>query len=499
MLSMKQISKSFPGVQALEGVDFEVHPGEIHALVGANGAGKSTLMKILSGVYSATEGEIIIEGKHVEINSPIDAKRNGIVIVYQEVDTALVPHLTVAENIMMDQIVSPEQGLFVHWKEIYAKAQKEIDAIGLNIEAKQLISDLTLSQKQMVLIGRAVYQKAQYLLLDEPTAPLSLTETERLFTIIKKLKEDGMGIVFISHRLDEVFHICEKITVLRDGKLVDSYQIAESSIDKIVEAMLGKKLGNAYPPIKSDIGDTILEVKGLSGDGGIHEIEMHVRAGEIVGLTGLVGGGKTELCKLLFGEGDISEGEVILHGKTLSLKTPNDAVKSGIALVPEERRKEGILVDESIATNLTLPTLGKYCSASLMRKGKIKKASLESIEKVGVKTPHEKQLVSNLSGGNQQKVVIGKWLLSDADLFLLDEPTKGVDVGSKSDIYHLIAELGEEHKGVIYASCEFSEILGLTHRVYVMYNGTIVKELVTADTSEEELLFYSTGGAEFGK
>ncbi len=499
MLSMKQISKSFPGVQALEGVDFEVAPGEIHALVGANGAGKSTLMKILSGVYPATEGEISIDGQVVEINSPIDAKHHGIVIVYQEVDTALVPHLSVAENIMMDQIVSPQQGLFINWKEIYTKAQKEIDAIGLKLEAKQLISDLTLSQKQMVLIGRAVYQKAKYLLLDEPTAPLSLTETEKLFTIIKKLKADGMGIVFISHRLDEVFHICDKITVLRDGKLVGSYPTAQSSIDRIVEAMLGKKLDNAYPPIKSDIGERLLEVKGLSGEGGISGIDMEVRAGEIVGLTGLVGGGKTELCKLLFGEGKIEEGEVRLHGKPLTLKTPNDAVRAGMALVPEERRKEGILVEESIATNLTLPTLEKYCSASLMRKGKIKKISLESIEKVGIKTPHEKQLVSNLSGGNQQKVVIGKWLLSDAELFLLDEPTKGVDVGSKSDIYHLIAELGEEQKGVVYASCEFSEILGLTHRVYVMYNGTIVKELVTAETSEEELLFYSTGGAEFGK
>ena len=499
MLSMKQISKSFPGVQALTGVDFEIKPGEIHALVGANGAGKSTLMKILSGAYRATEGEIIIDGNRVEINDPTDSKRNGIVIVYQEVDTALVPHLTVAENIMMDQIVSPDHSLFVRWSDIYKEAQEVIDAIGLHIEPKQLISDLTLSQKQMVLLGRAVYQKAQYLLLDEPTAPLSLTETEKLFTIIEKLRNDGMGIVFISHRLDEVFNTCEKITVLRDGKLVDTYSIAKSSIDKIVEAMLGRKLENAFPQIKEDIGEKLLEVKGLSGDGGIHAIDLHVDAGEIVGITGLVGGGKTELCKLLFGEGKIHEGEVRLKGKKISLRTPHDAVKAGFALVPEERRKEGVLVEESIATNLTLPTLSRYCSATLMRKNRIKKASLESIEKVGIKTPHEKQLVSNLSGGNQQKVVIGKWLLSDAEIFLLDEPTKGVDVGSKSDIYALISELGEAHKGVIYASCEFSEVLGLSHRIYVMYNGTIVKELITADTSEEELLFYSTGGTEFGK
>ncbi len=499
MLSMKNISKSFPGVKALEEVNFEIHPGEVHALVGANGAGKSTLMKILSGAYSATEGEIVIDDKSVEIANPTDAKANGIVIVYQEVDTVLVPHLSVAENIMMDQIVSTQQGLFINWKEIYARAQQEIDAIGLNIEAKQLISDLTLSQKQMVLLGRAVYQKATYLLLDEPTAPLSLTETQKLFTIIKKLQADGMGIVFISHRLDEVFHICDKITVLRDGRLVGTYLTQESSIDKIVEAMLGKKLDNAFPPTKTEIGETLLEVKNLSGDGGVNDVSLHVKSGEIVGITGLVGGGKTELCKLLFGEGKISQGEIHLHGKKLKLDTPTEAVKAGIALVPEERRKEGILIEESIATNLTLPTLDKDCTASLIRGKRVKTRSLHGIEKVGVKTPHEKQLVANLSGGNQQKVVIGKWLLSDAALFLLDEPTKGVDVGSKSDIYSLISALGAEHKGVVYASCEFSEILGLTHRVYVMYNGTIVKELITAQTSEEELLFYSTGGAEFGK
>jgi len=498
MLTMRGISKYFPGVKALEGVDFEVRPGEVHALVGANGAGKSTLMKVLSGAYSASEGEIVIGGESVTINNPTDAKSHGVVIVYQEVDTALVPHLSVAENMMMDEISSPDQGLFVRWKEIYAKAQREIDSIGLHIEARQKISDLTLSQKQMVLIGRAVYQKAKYLLLDEPTAPLSLKETEKLFTIIKKLQSEGMGIVFISHRLDEVFHTCEKITVLRDGKLVGSYEAAQSSIDRIVEAMLGKKLDNAYPKVRSETGKVMMTVKGLAGDGGIHDVDLEVKAGEIIGLTGLVGGGKTELCKLLFGEGNITEGEVQMHGKRQQYRTPSDAVRAGVALVPEERRKEGILVEERISTNLTLPTLSHYCTAAVMRPGKIRKVSRESILKVGVKTTDEKQLVANLSGGNQQKVVIGKWLLSDAELFLLDEPTKGVDVGSKSDIYHLIAELGESGKGVIYASCEFSEILGLTHRVYVMYNGTIVKELVTAETSEEELLFYATGGKEFG-
>jgi simple sugar transport system ATP-binding protein len=498
-LIMKNISKSFPGVKALEDVDFELESGEIHALVGANGAGKSTLMKILSGVYSATSGEIYIDEKKLDINNPSDSKQNGIVIVYQEVDTALVSHLSVAENIMMDYMVNEQKSIFINWKKIYKKAQEVINDIGLHIQAKQLVSELTLSQKQMVLIGRAVFQKAKYLLLDEPTAPLSLTETNKLFTIIKKLQKDGMGIIFISHRLDEIFNTCERITILRDGKLVDTYKTDDIDIDFAVAKMLGKKLDNAYPKITAKIGKTIFEVKDLSGTGGIYDINFYVQEGEVIGLTGLVGGGKTELCKLLFAEGDINSGTINLNGKDLILDTPSDAVKAGLALVPEERRKEGVLVDENIATNMTLPTLDNYCKLSLMNKKKINTTAQNSIKNVHIKTPNEKQLVSNLSGGNQQKVVIGKWLLSKAKIFLLDEPTKGVDIGSKAEIYNLISQLGEDKKGVVYASCEFNEVLGLTHRIYVMYNGTIVKELETKNTTEEELLFYSTGGKNFGE
>lgn len=493
-LEMKGITKKFPGVTALEDVHFEVEKGEIHALIGANGAGKSTLMKILAGAYGGYEGDIFIGGEKILINNPIDAKRNGIVIVYQEVDTALVPYLTVAENIMMDYIVSEQKGIMMNWKEIKARAKKEIQDLGVNINVNQLVSELTLSEKQMVLIGRAVFQKAKYLILDEPTAPLSIEETKALFKIIKKLKEDGLSVIFISHRLDEVFDICEKITVLRDGRFVGTYPTVDMTIDKVVEKMLGRKLEQSFPKIKADIGENLLEIKNLTGSGGINQVNIQVKAGEIIGLAGLVGGGKTELCKLLFGEGRVSEGEIWLKGIKASVKSPYQAVKNKMALVPEERRKEGILVHESISTNITLPTLKRYCKGSFMQKVKIKKIALETIQKVGIKTPNEKQLVANLSGGNQQKVAIGKWLLSDADIFILDEPTKGVDVGSKAEIYALIGELVKQGKAVIYASCEFGEILGLTDRAYVMYNGTTVKELITKDTTEEELLYYSAGG-----
>lgn len=493
-LMMKSITKTFPGVRALNEVNFSVGDNEVHALIGANGAGKSTLMKILAGAYPEYEGEIFIDDVAILNKSPIEAKKNGVVIVYQEVDTALVPHLTVAENIMMDAIIDTSQKIFINWKSIYSQAKRELDSVGLDINVNKLVSELTLSEKQMVLIARAVFQKAKFLILDEPTAPLSLEETEKLFTIVNKLKKDGMSIIFISHRLDEVFKISDHITVLRDGSYVGTYPIHEVTIDKIVEKMLGRRLESTFPKVEATIGEELLRVEHLSGTGGINDVNFHLKRGEIIGLAGLVGGGKTELCKLLFGEGNIHEGEIYIRGSAVRIVSPAHAVKEGMALVPEERRKEGILVHEAIDTNLTLPTLSKYCKSIFISRKKIKETSSRLIESVGIKTPNEKQKVANLSGGNQQKVAIGKWLNSDADIYIFDEPTKGVDVGSKAEIYKLIGDLVAAGKGVIYASCEFNEILGLSDRAMVMYKGTIVKELMTQNTEEEELLLYSTGG-----
>ena len=491
---MQSITKFFPGVQALSNVDFLVDSGEIHALIGANGAGKSTLMKILSGAISNYEGKIFIDNEPVQITNPIQAKSSGIVTVYQEVDIALVPHLTVAENILMDAIASKEQSLFIEWKKIEEAAAMEIKSLDLDIDVNAQISDLTLSQKQMILISRAVSQKAKILILDEPTAPLSIEETKKLFKIINKLKLSKMSVIFISHRLDEVFKISEKITVLKDGQYVGTYLTKDTTINKIVERMLGKKLEKTYPKHVGKIGETTLLVRDLSGTGGIHNINIRIKQGEIVGLCGLVGGGKTELCKLLFGEGIVTNGDILLFDEKIKMHTSSEAVMNGFAFVPEERRKEGVLVQESIETNITLPTLSNYCYGMFLNKKKTKEISHEMIEQVNIKTPNENQIVANLSGGNQQKVVIGKWLLSDAKIFILDEPTKGVDIGSKSEIYRLISDIVKKNKSVLYASCEFSEILGLTDRTYVMYKGTIVKELITKKTTEEELLFYSTGG-----
>jgi len=495
-LEMKDISIEFPGVKALQNVDFTVKAGEIHALIGANGAGKSTLMKILGGVYKGFTGEIMMNDEVVHIHNPHDAKKHGVVVVYQEVDTALVPSLSVAENIMIDYIVNNHKNVFINWKKINQQAKNALDMIGLEVNVNRVVSELTLSEKQLVLLARAVFQNAKYLVLDEPTAPLSVEETNRLFEIVRKLQKTGVSIIFISHRLYEIFEICEMITILKDGMLVGQYPIKDLTIDDVVEKMLGRKMEQAIPKIKHKTDDIRLEVKDLSDGFLVENVTFNVHRGEIVGIAGLVGAGKTELANVLFGVTKTTSGQIYLDGVNVTPKDPSDAVKKRFALVPEERRKSGILVHENIETNLTLPTLEKYTKYTFMNRKKMKDVARELIQTVGIKTTNEKKLVAHLSGGNQQKVAIGKWINSDADVFILDEPTKGVDVGSKSEIYQLIGELVKKGKSVIYISCEFSEILGLTDRTYVMYDGMIRKELITANTNEEELLYYSTGGAD---
>ncbi|WP_432666998.1 sugar ABC transporter ATP-binding protein [Wukongibacter baidiensis] len=499
LLEMKNISKSFPGVRALKDVNFSMRSGTTHALIGANGAGKSTLMKVLAGAYGGDfEGKILIDDEEISINKPVDSRKQGIEIVHQEVDTALIPHLTVAENIMLDYTVNEYKKAFINWKDIKSKAKEVLKRLKLELNVDRIVSELSLSEKQLVLIGRAIAHDVKFIILDEPTAPLSLSETEQLFNIINDLKKEGVGIIFISHRLNELFRVCEDITVLKDGELVGTYKVSDMTIDSVIEKMLGRKMDETYPKIEAEIGDKIFEVKDLSGKGDVHidDVNMHVRAGEIVGIAGLVGAGKTELSKLLFGASVIEKGSVLVNNKEVSLKTPKHAVDSGICLVPEERRKEGILVKESVACNITLGTLKNFCNYSFINNIKINNRTNQVIKDLGIKTPSEKQKVAHLSGGNQQKVAIGKWLISDSDVYIFDEPTKGVDVGAKSDIFILISELAKKGKGIIYASCELGEIMGISDRIYVMYDGKIAKELITKDTNQEEILYYSTGGQE---
>jgi len=497
-LEMKDISIEFPGVKALSNVDFEVESGRIHALVGANGAGKSTLMKVLSGAYDHYTGRIFIDGKEVIIRSPRDAKELGIDIVYQEVDTALIPYLSVAENIMLDVLVNKMKGKqFVNWSKIHASATKVIKRVGIQLDTHTLVQELTLAEKQMVLIARAIAEERKFLVLDEPTAPLSYKETEELFRIVRDLAYNhDVGVIFISHRLPELFEICEEITIMRDGELVTRRKMEDLDSKQVVELMLGRQLDENYQKYNVDIGEKLLEVKNLNEkENTVRDINFYVRTGEIVGIAGLVGAGKTELCKTIFGALSAVSGEIILNNKQLNIKSPYSAVKQGLALVPEERRKEGVLVEEPVYSNLSAASLSDYTGKFSFLKPRAERAAAKKmIADLGIKTPHENQKLAFLSGGNQQKVAVGKWLMANADVYVFDEPTKGVDVGAKSEIFDLIGNLAGKGKGSIYASSELTEILAITDRIYVMYDGMIVKELQTSETNEEEILYYSTGG-----
>ncbi|MEK3883490.1 sugar ABC transporter ATP-binding protein [Paenibacillus sp. PL2-23] len=493
---MKGISIAFPGVQALTEVDFHTESGRAHALIGANGAGKSTLMKVLSGAYDHYTGEITIDGQPVHIRSPKDAKAHGIQIVYQEVDTALIPHLTASENIMMEHTIHGMKGKqFVNWRSIHRGAQDVLDRLKMKVPTKKLVQELTLAEKQMVLIARSVSMDCRFLVLDEPTAPLSRAETDSLFELVRLLKSQGVGVIFISHRLPELYEICDDITIMRDGRLVIREELAAMPQQAVVEHMLGAKLEGQFPARASRVGDIGFEAKHVRDDGKVNDVSLNIRKGEIVGLAGLVGAGKTELCRALFGASETASSELVLNGKRISASNPHAAARAGMALIPEERRREGIFVEESVTLNMTAASLSKFTGGGSWIKRKQEKLATERvIRDLGVKTPNADAMVRNLSGGNQQKIAIGKWLLADADVYIFDEPTKGVDVGAKRDIYNLIAELASRGKCILYASSELSEMLGITDRIYVMYDGSIQRELETAATSEEEIMLYSTGG-----
>jgi len=499
MLKILNLSAYYGSVKALSGVDFSIRNGEIRAVVGANGAGKSTLMKVLAGANSTYTGSILIDGVAKEIRDPRTAKMLGIELVYQEVDTALFPYLSVAENIMFNTLVTGMKGKsIVNWGSINRSAREILERLKMDIEVTRKVSSLTLAEKQMVLIARAVRERCRFLILDEPTAPLSLGEVEKLFRIVRDLAEqEGVGVIFISHRLPELFQICTSLTVMRDGAVVANRAVnADLTTREIVNLMLGRSFEENFPKIPTEIGEIMLEAVGLSDEAGrVRDVSFTIRGGEIVGICGLVGAGKTELCKLLFGANRMKSGQIKLKGRSLNIRTPTSAVRQKIALVPEERRKEGVLVTEPVYFNLSAACLGKFCNRfSFVRKSLEIKNAKRLVAELGIKTPSVHQKLKYLSGGNQQKVAVGKWLTSDSDVYMLDEPTKGVDVGAKHDIFQLIQGLAGNGKAVLYASSEINEILAITDRIYVMYNGSLVAELRTKMASEEEILYYATGG-----
>lgn len=489
-LEMRGISLAFSGFQALSRVDFTLNGGSVHALTGANGAGKSTLMAVLCGTHDHYEGEICINNQPVSIREPLDAKRLGIHLVQQEVDVALIPGLSIAENIMLDQLAQP--GHRYRWRDIRQQALAQLD---VSLDVRRSIDSCTLAEKQQILLARALSHHCRFLILDEPTAPLDAHESERLFAVVRRLQQQGIGVVFISHRIHELKAICDTLTVLRDGRLIESGPMADLSGEEIVEKMLGHELSDIYPPARPPHGDeTLLRVEGLHDDALLKDISLHLRKGEILGIAGLAGAGKTELCKALFGasKSRVANGE--LNHQPWKPRAPADSVLRGLALVPEERRKEGIFIDETVSMNLAVCADNSFSRWSLFGHRQAWRWAEEVIARVGVRTRGPGQVLRRLSGGNQQKVAIGKWLRNDASVLIFDEPTKGVDVKAKTDLFQLIDGLAREGKGVIYASGEFAELVGLCDRICVLWDGRIVAEIAGAEAREETLLYYSTGG-----
>lgn len=485
LLELKGISKQFPGVKALDDVSFAIWPGEVHMLLGENGAGKSSLMKCLCGAYQADAGAYFHKGEKVEIRTPADAKKLGIAVIFQEF--SLVPYLDVAQNIFLGREFKSKIPGLLDRRRLYAEAQKVLDRIGLEVNPRTKVHTLGVAQQQMVEIAKALSQDASILVMDEPTAALSDRETERLFAVMRQLQAKGTAIVYISHRMAEVFALGDRITVLRDGKNVGLAIPGETSPDQLVRMMVGRNVDMSYPRNFRAPGEVVLELKGLCATNGIADINLVVRAGEIVGLCGLVGSGRTEVARAVFGADAITSGEVRVFGR---VKTggPDLSAAEGIALIPESRKTEGLALIRTVSDNLAVAGLPKLFPNHLFSPGRARRSAQELIKRLRIATPSPNQSVGLLSGGNQQKVVIGKWLAAGARLFIFDEPTRGIDVGAKSEIFALIDQLVGEGAAVLMISSEQAEIVHVCDRAYVMRGRRIVGELSRTELSEENIV-----------
>jgi ribose transport system ATP-binding protein len=489
-VEMRGISKSFGGVQALKNVHFEVRPGEIHALMGENGAGKSTLMKVLAGAIPRDSGVILIDGKEQHISMPADAINLGISVIYQEF--MLAPHLTVAENIFIDKISGGKA--VINWKKLREKAYQELSRLGFtNIDPSAKVSSLSVAHQQVTEICKCLTRSTQVLVLDEPTAVLTFTEIEKLFEILLHLKNQGVSIVYISHRLEEVLRITDRITVMKDGDYVNTVNTKETSKDKLVMMMIGRRLSQLFTERNAKIGGTVLEVKKLNAGKAVKGVSFYVRAGEVVGFSGLVGAGRTETMRAIFGAMPIDSGEIIYHGEQLRFKNPRAAIVRGLGLLSEDRKKEGVLLFQSIRINATMTRLGKVSKAGLLEHRKESQVVDQLLASLSTKYGSIDDDVRSLSGGNQQKVAIAKWMFADCNCLIFDEPTRGVDVGAKLEIYKIINQLAERGVAIIVISSEMLEIIGLCDRAYVMRHGTVAGELAKQNLSEESLIKLAMG------
>jgi ABC-type sugar transport system ATPase subunit len=485
LLEMRGIYKSFPGVQALIDVNFDLRPGEVMALAGANGAGKSTLLKIVTGVYQRDAGEVMVRGAPVSYHTPAEGKKDGIAAIYQEL--TVIPNLTAAENIHIGEI---SQSTVIDYARFNRLTEDLLKKLDLDFDANTMVSSLTMANQQMVEIARAITEKSHILIMDEPSSALTEIEKEKLFDIVRRLKNQGMGIVFVTHRMKEIFEISDRVTVMKDGERVGCYDITDLNENKLVELMISRSIKSFFPKEAAAIGDTVLKVEHLQSGPRVKDVSFELKRGEILGLTGLLGAGRTETVRCIFGLDPMNSGNVWLFGREVNFQSPREAVMNGIALMSENRKEEGLVLNMSVAHNIILGSrLVRWIRNTLSETG----VALEFMAKLNVKCTGPEQTVENLSGGNQQKVVIAKWLLRHSSILMLDEPTRGIDVAAKSEVHKIISDLAMDGTAIILISSEHDEIIGMCDRAVVLYEGISIGVIDRKEFSEEALMRMSHG------
>ncbi|MBI9105467.1 MAG: sugar ABC transporter ATP-binding protein [Spirochaetales bacterium] len=487
---MENISKEFPGVKALTDVSISIKAGEVHAIVGENGAGKSTLIKILMGVHQKNGGEIYIAGNKVEIRNPIDAATYGLSAVYQ--DVTIARHLTVAENFFLGRLPLTKAGL-VNWKKMITQTQAVLDELNIIVDAKKVVRQLSAAQQEMVIIAKKYFEHSKIIIFDEPTALLANEEVDELFTIIRRLKNEGVACIYISHRLEEIFELCDVVSVMKDGQLITTIPVSETNEDDLISKMVGRTIEDMYNIKHFEPKEEALRVEGLTRKGAFENINFSIRKGEVFGIFGLVGSGRTEIVRALFGADSFDSGEIYLYNNKVTIANPAEAIKHGIGLLPEDRKHEGLTLDTTVENNINMASYNDISKLGFINLKREKERSLKQIDDMKIKTPSEKQKVVNLSGGNQQKVVIGKWLCRQSKIFIFDEPTVGIDVGAKSEIYILLEQLLAKGNAVIMISSYLPEIIGIADRIMVIHEGKQTGILNRGDYSEEKLLKLASG------
>lgn len=491
-IEMKGINKAFGSNQVLKDAGFVLEDGEVHALMGENGAGKSTLMKILTGVYTRDAGTVVVDGKEVMYKSPQEAEKAGIVFIYQELNVLF--DLTVEENLFMGKEITKKFGI-CDKKAMRKKAQEVMDRMGVNIPINAVMSDLSVGQQQMVEICKALMVDAKVLIMDEPTAALTQSETEGLFKLIKSLRKKGVSIVYISHRMEEIFELCDRITILRDGTYVGTEYIKDINMDDIVRMMIGREIGERYPKRENiKLGKEMLRVEGLTKGKTFKDVNFSVKAGEVLGVSGLMGAGRTEIMHAIFGNLPYESGKVFIEGNEVFIKNSREAISAGIGFITEDRKTEGLLLEKSIAENIELANLGKVSDKFVLSKSKGKELVKKGIDEFRIKCFGPDHECNNLSGGNQQKVVFAKWVYTDPKILILDEPTRGVDIGAKKEIYNVINDLAAKGVAIILVSSELPEVLGMSDRIMVVHEGKITGIIDAADADQEKVMTLATGG-----